>query len=126
MPVTKVAGKSTRPAALLLAALMPMSSVMHAKTMKTNSSSACVCVPQGQPSSQYAHGHAQAAEAVATASPKAASVRAGARPGHTLPNDEAMSTVLQPCTSSLAPSPTSMVVSCEDILSWLFAAETEL
>jgi len=31
-----------------------------------------------------------------------------------LPNDEAMSTVLQPCTSSLAPSPTSMV-SCEDI-----------
>lgn len=31
-----------------------------------------------------------------------------------MPNDEAMSTVLQPCTSSLAPSPTSMV-SCEDI-----------
>eukprot|EP00277_Geminigera_cryophila_P048146 CAMPEP_0173087580 /NCGR_PEP_ID=MMETSP1102-20130122/24038_1 /TAXON_ID=49646 /ORGANISM="Geminigera sp., Strain Caron Lab Isolate" /LENGTH=62 /DNA_ID=CAMNT_0013969549 /DNA_START=61 /DNA_END=246 /DNA_ORIENTATION=- len=40
IPVTKVAGKSTRPAALLLAALMPMSRVMHANTMKMNSSRA--------------------------------------------------------------------------------------
>ena len=44
IPVTKVAGKSTRPAALLLAALMPISRVMHANTMKMNSSSACVAI----------------------------------------------------------------------------------
>lgn len=69
IPVTNVAGNKTLPEALLLAALIPISNVMQAKTMKTNSRRA-------------------------------------------FPKEEAISTVLHPWTSSLAPSPTSMVVIC--------------